>query len=161
MSNLSLRTYFAAAAFAACLPLATYAATATAPASTSAPAVTAVAVPGVNLPDFTTLVDKVGPSVVNIRTTTRVSSSNDLRGLPPGMDDGDMSEFFRRFFGIPMPGTPGSPRGGGGSGGGNGGFDDELPAAQADCPVAVDDPDNAAAGRGRSSHPGAQYDPSR
>ncbi|SOE68484.1 serine protease Do [Burkholderia sp. D7] len=128
MSNLSLRTYFAAAAFAACLPLATYAATATAtaPASTPAPAVAPVApvaVPGVNLPDFTTLVDKVGPSVVNIRTTTRVSSSNDLRGLPPGMDDGDMSEFFRRFFGIPMPGTPGSPRGGGGSGGGSGGGD--------------------------------------
>src|SRR5476649_749253 len=119
MSNLSLRTYFAAAAFAACLPLATFAATATTPAS--APATTPVAVPGVNLPDFTTLVDKVGPSVVNIRTTTRVSSSNDLRGLPPGMDDGDMSEFFRRFFGIPMPGSPGSPRGGGGSGGNGGG----------------------------------------
>ena len=121
MSNLSLRTYFAAAAFAACLPLATYAATATATAPASAPAAAPVAVPGVNLPDFTTLVDKVGPSVVNIRTTTRVSSSSDLRGLPPGMDEGDMSEFFRRFFGIPMPGTPGSPRGGGGSGGGNGG----------------------------------------
>src|SRR5471032_791762 len=127
MSNLSLRTYFAAAAFAACLPLATFAATATAtaPASMPAPAATPVAVPGVNLPDFTTLVDKVGPSVVNIRTTTRVSSSTDLRGLPPGMDDGDMSEFFRRFFGIPMPGTPGSRggggSGGGGSGGGNGG----------------------------------------
>ncbi|WP_158935172.1 DegQ family serine endoprotease [Burkholderia sp. S171] len=119
MSNLSLRTYFAAAAFAACLPLATFAATATTPAST--PAATPVAVPGVNLPDFTTLVDKVGPSVVNIRTTTRVSSSNDLRGLPPGMDDGDMSEFFRRFFGIPMPGTPGSRGGGGGNGGGSGG----------------------------------------
>ncbi|CAN7437320.1 DegQ family serine endoprotease [Caballeronia sp. LjRoot34] len=119
MSNLSLRTYFAAAALAACLPLATFAATAAAPASTPAPAATPVAVPGVNLPDFTTLVDKVGPSVVNIRTTTRVSSSSsDLHGLPPGMDDGDMSEFFRRFFGIPMPGTP---RGGGGSGGGNGG----------------------------------------
>jgi len=123
MSNLSLRTYFAAAAFAACLPLATFAATATAtaPASMPAPAATPVAVPGVNLPDFTTLVDKVGPSVVNIRTTTRVSSSTDLRGLPPGMDDGDMSEFFRRFFGIPMPGSPGSPRGGGGSGGNGGG----------------------------------------
>ena len=123
MSNLSLRTFFAAAALAACLPHATSAATATAPAP--APAVTPVAAPGVNLPDFTTLVDKVGPSVVNIRTTTRVSSSNDLRGLPPGMDEGDMSEFFRRFFGIPMPGspgTPGSPRGGGSGGnGGNGG----------------------------------------
>jgi len=123
MSNLSLRTFFAAAALAACLPLAASAATATATAPAAASAVTPVAAPVVNLPDFTTLVDKVGPSVVNIRTTTRVSSSNDLRGLPPGMDDGDMSEFFRRFFGIPMPGTPGSPRGGGGggSGGGNGG----------------------------------------
>ena len=107
MSNLSLRTLFAAAAFAACLPLVTPVALAATP----------VAVPGVNLPDFTTLVDKVGPSVVNIRTTTHVSSGGDMRGLPPGMDDGDMSEFFRRFFGIPMPGTPGSPgspRGGGG-----------------------------------------------
>jgi len=36
MSNLSLRTYFAAAALAACLPLATFAATAAAPASTPA-----------------------------------------------------------------------------------------------------------------------------
>src|SRR6201747_1786041 len=123
MSNLSLRTYFAAAALAACLPLATYAATVTAaaPASTPAPSATPVAVPGVNLPDFTTLVDKVGPSVVNIRTTTRVSSSNDLRGLPPGMDNGDMSEFFRRFFGIPMPGTPGTPGSPGSPRGGNGG----------------------------------------
>jgi len=121
MSNLSLRTFFAAAALAACLPLAASAATATATAPAAASAVTPVAAPVVNLPDFTTLVDKVGPSVVNIRTTTRVSSSNDLRGLPPGMDDGDMSEFFRRFFGIPMPGTPGSPRGGGNGGGsGNG-----------------------------------------
>src|SRR6266853_6174362 len=102
MSNLSLRTFFAAAALAACLPLATSAATATT-APAAAPAVTPVAAPVVNLPDFTTLIDKVGPSDVNIRTTTRVSSSNDLRGLPPGMDDGDMSEFFRRFFGIPMP----------------------------------------------------------
>jgi len=118
MSNLSLRTLFAAAAFAACLPLVTPVALAATP----------VAVPGVNLPDFTTLVDKVGPSVVNIRTTTHVSSGGDMRGLPPGMDDGDMSEFFRRFFGIPMPGTPGSPgspRGGGGGGGGGGKGGDE------------------------------------
>src|ERR1700759_4893583 len=82
------------------------------------------ALPAANLPDFTDLVDKVGPAVVNIRTTAKVSNSS--RGLPPGMDDGDMSEFFRRFFGIPMPnspqspGAPNSPHGGGG-GGGNGG----------------------------------------
>ncbi|GAB5099436.1 DegQ family serine endoprotease [Caballeronia sp. HLA56] len=106
MSNYSLRKFFAAAALAVCLPFLSQ---------------TAAAVPTVNLPDFTTLVDKVGPSVVNIRTTSRVGSSSDLRGLPPGLDEGDMSEFFRRFFGIPMPGQPGSPRGNGGGGGGQGG----------------------------------------
>jgi serine protease Do len=118
MSNLSLRNLFAAAALAACLPLAV----STAFAATPAAAVPTASAPtaSASLPDFTGLVDKVGPSVVNIRTTTHVSSS-DIRGLPPGMDDGDMSEFFRRFFGIPMPGTPGSPHGGGGGGGGNNG----------------------------------------
>jgi serine protease Do len=104
MSNFSLRKFIAAAALAVCLPFVSQSAS---------------AVPTVNLPDFTTLVDKVGPSVVNIRTTSRVGSSSDLRGLPPGLDEGDMSEFFRRFFGIPMPGQP--PRGGGGGGGGGGG----------------------------------------
>ncbi len=103
MSNFSLRKFIAAAALAVCLPFVSQSAS---------------AVPTVNLPDFTTLVDKVGPSVVNIRTTSRVGSGSDLRGLPPGLDEGDMSEFFRRFFGIPMPGQP--PRGGGG-GGNNGG----------------------------------------
>ncbi|ACC70026.1 DegQ family serine endoprotease [Paraburkholderia phymatum] len=101
MTILSVRKFFAAAVLVACLPLAPH---------------TASAAPAANLPDFTDLVDKVGPAVVNIRTTARVSNST--RGLPPGMDDGDMSEFFRRFFGIPMPnspqspGTPNSPRGG-------------------------------------------------
>jgi len=61
-----------------------------------------------NLPDFTQLVDRVGPAVVNIRTTERVSRNQ--RGLPPGMDD-DMAELFRRFFGVPMPQQPG-PKGG-------------------------------------------------
>jgi serine protease Do len=64
------------------------------------------ALPAANLPDFTDLVDKVGPSVVNIRTTAKVRSNPN--GLPPGMDNGDMSEFFRRFFGIPVPTPPGS-----------------------------------------------------
>jgi serine protease Do len=56
------------------------------------------------LPDFTELVDQVGPSVVNIRTIERVSQ----RGTPE-MDE-EMQEFFRRFFGQPMPGAPRSPR---------------------------------------------------
>ncbi|MEC5405313.1 DegQ family serine endoprotease [Paraburkholderia sp. MPAMCS5] len=110
MTTFSVRTFLAAAVVVACLPFAPH---------------TASAAPAANLPDFTDLVDKVGPAVVNIRTTTRVSSSGTRGGLPPGMDDGDMSEFFRRFFGIPLPQSPqspGSPRGGdnGGSGGGGG-----------------------------------------
>jgi serine protease Do len=58
-----------------------------------------------NLPDFTDLVEKVSPAVVNIRTTERVRSRG---GNSP--DDDEMAEFFRRFFGVPMPGTPGQPR---------------------------------------------------
>ncbi|MGN6668960.1 MAG: DegQ family serine endoprotease [Trinickia sp.] len=98
MTNLSVRKFFAAAAAMACLSFAPHAQS---------------AIPAANLPDFTDLVDKVGPAVVNIRTTTRVSSSAIQRGTPPGMGDGDMSEFFRRFFGIPLPQTPrGDERGG-------------------------------------------------
>ncbi|WP_434660466.1 DegQ family serine endoprotease [Paraburkholderia sp. A3BS-1L] len=111
MTILPLRKFFAAAVVAACLPFAS---------------LTASAAPAANLPDFTDLVDKVGPSVVNIRTTTRVTLSQ--RGLPPGMDNGDMSEFFRRFFGIPVPQGPQggqSPRGG--QGGGQGGGQDSGP----------------------------------
>ncbi|WP_455283147.1 DegQ family serine endoprotease [Cupriavidus necator] len=54
-----------------------------------------------NLPDFTDLVEKASPAVVNIRTTERVRQ----RGSAPG-DDDEMAEFFRRFFGVPMPGAP-------------------------------------------------------
>ncbi|KAF1045810.1 MAG: Periplasmic pH-dependent serine endoprotease DegQ [Xylophilus sp.] len=56
--------------------------------------------PQVRLPDFTDLVDQVGPSVVNIRTTEKVSS----RGGANGMDE-EMQEFFRRF-GLPVPNAP-------------------------------------------------------
>ena len=56
------------------------------------------------LPDFTDLVDAVGPSVVNIRTVEKVR-----QGARPGSQDEQMLEFFRRF-GIPVP--PGAgPRG--------------------------------------------------
>ncbi|MEO8925078.1 MAG: Do family serine endopeptidase [Caldimonas sp.] len=57
------------------------------------------------LPDFTELVEKVGPAVVNIRTTERSRAS---RMAPGGDIDEDMLEFFRRF-GIPMPNRP-NPR---------------------------------------------------
>ncbi|HEX4857018.1 MAG TPA: DegQ family serine endoprotease [Limnobacter sp.] len=62
------------------------------------------------LPDFSDLVDRVGPAVVNIRTTQKVSQNP--QGFP-GMDPNDpFFEFFRRFMppGTPMPGQP--PRGG-------------------------------------------------
>ncbi|WP_017229340.1 Do family serine endopeptidase [Cupriavidus basilensis] len=64
------------------------------------------AAPSYNLPDFADLVEKTGPAVVNIRTTERVRS----RGAP-GADDDEMAEFFRRFFGVPMPGAPTPPGG--------------------------------------------------
>lgn len=53
----------------------------------------------VGLPDFTDLVEKTGPAVVNIRTTEKV------KAIPsaPGNDEQEMQEFFRRYFGIPIP----------------------------------------------------------
>ena len=55
------------------------------------------------LPDFTDLVDQVGPSVVNIRTIEKVAQRG---GNGNGEMDEEMQEFFRRFFGQPSPGTP-------------------------------------------------------
>lgn len=74
------------------------------------------------LPDFTELVEQVGPSVVNIRTSEKIKVQNpfDRGGSADGEDeDGDgatpfgsidprMLEFFRRF-GIPIPNMPGAP----------------------------------------------------
>ena len=55
------------------------------------------------LPDFTELVEQVGPAVVNIRTLEKARASVAGGG---GQTDEDMQEFFRRFFGQPAPGTP-------------------------------------------------------
>lgn len=97
MSIQPVRRFLLAAAMAVFIPLAPQ---------------SAAAASAANLPDFTDLVDKVGPAVVNIRTTSHVQQG--VVGLSPGLGDGDMSEFFRRFFGIPLPqpGKPNSPRGG-------------------------------------------------
>ncbi len=57
------------------------------------------------LPDFTDLVEQVGPSVVNIRTLEKVS----LKTAQGGPGEDDMFEFFRRF-GMPVPNMPGVPR---------------------------------------------------
>jgi serine protease Do len=52
------------------------------------------------LPDFADLVEQVGPAVVNIRTSTKaVTAARGQEGAP----DAEMQEFFRRFFGIPIP----------------------------------------------------------
>lgn len=56
------------------------------------------------LPDFTDLVEQVGPSVVNIRTVERVAQrQQQAQGGSPA--DEDMLEFFKRF-GLPMPNIP-------------------------------------------------------
>jgi serine protease Do len=54
------------------------------------------------LPDFTELVEQVGPSVVNIRTMEKVSS----RGGASSEADEDIQELLRKFFGDRMPGAP-------------------------------------------------------
>ncbi len=59
------------------------------------------------LPDFTGLVETVGPAVVNIRTSEKVKTPAGGRKLDPNIE-----EFFRRF-GIPIPkgGVPGGDDG--------------------------------------------------
>lgn len=68
------------------------------------------------LPDFSDLIDKVGPAVVNIRTTERVTRGQGVPG------EEEMQEFLRRFFGGQIP------RGGRGQGrpGGQGGAEEQV-----------------------------------
>jgi serine protease Do len=76
------------------------------------------------LPDFTALVEKNGPAVVNIATQSRPNGKRDFRGqIPPGQipdipEDSPLYDFLRRFFGEPLPGQPGDfePRSSLGSG---------------------------------------------
>ena len=79
-----------------------------------------------SLPDFTDLVDQVGPAVVNIRTLERTRAGS--RSSADGQMDEEMQEFFRRFFGVPMPNVPRqqrpNPRGDRGD---RGGSDEEQP----------------------------------
>jgi len=69
------------------------------------------------LPDFTNLVDQVGPGVVNIETTIVRGGNRQARGggMGPGQDE--IPEIFRRFFGpefgMPGPGGPGGDPDGG------------------------------------------------
>ncbi|KRG46752.1 peptidase S1 [Stenotrophomonas panacihumi] len=92
-----------------------------APAADTAPIATRSATPApqlvAGLPDFTNLVEQVGPGVVNIDTkVTRADmmrrSDRDGQQMP---DDEQIPEFFRRFFDMPgMPGQGQGPRRGGG-----------------------------------------------
>jgi serine protease Do len=63
---------------------------------------------GVVLPDFADLAERVGPAVVNIRTTERAKQG--AVGQQGGPMDEQMREFFRRF-GIPIPNpSPNGPQ---------------------------------------------------
>jgi serine protease Do len=106
MTSKTGSAFLSALMVASCSVMAAPAALAAAPAT--APAAAApVAMPAVTgLPDFADLADKIGPAVVNIRTTEHV------RNDPSGGGDDEMQEFLRRFFGGQMPAPRGGRRGG-------------------------------------------------
>ena len=54
------------------------------------------------LPDFTQLVEKTSPAVVNIRTTQKIAQNQ----LDPFGEDDPTQELLRRFFGAPNPMQP-------------------------------------------------------
>jgi len=58
------------------------------------------------LPDFTELVEKQGPAVVNISTAQNVRERANMPQMPNLDEDDPFYEFFRRF----MPQNPGQPR---------------------------------------------------
>lgn len=88
----------AAATTAVVLPVAT----ARQSVQSSAPAPTVV-----GLPDFTQLVEQVGPGVVNV--VAEIDPKTPRRAQAQIPDDQDIPEIFRRFFGpgMPFPGQPG------------------------------------------------------
>jgi serine protease Do len=94
------------------------------PANAQTPLATQPAAPApelvVGLPDFTRLVDQVGPAVVNVQAEigSKPQANAQARRDQPmpdddqGEGDDEIPEFFRRFFGpgmSPMPGMPGMP----------------------------------------------------
>jgi serine protease Do len=68
--------------------------TSPAPTATAAPATATAAL---HLPDFTALVEKEGPAVVNISTTQTVRGGGHLQ-IPGLSEDDPFYEFFRRFM---------------------------------------------------------------
>jgi serine protease Do len=104
--NASIRTHARTLALAAATMAAT-AAVVIPVATAQAPAPAAQMVVG--LPDFTNLVEQVGPGVVNIEAIVGAHGSRQRQAQMP--DDDEIPEFFRRFFGPGMPGMPGMPGG--------------------------------------------------
>jgi len=110
--NRPLRSLVLVGAIAASLPVAC---TAQSPGASALPPVPSTAPPAVpmvsGLPDFTNLVQQVGPAVVSI--SAEIAPERPTRGQVPSQEE--MPEFFRRFFGEEFPGGPQSPqpRGGG------------------------------------------------
>jgi serine protease Do len=95
-------------ALSACSPSASTAvppvfAAAAAPAPTAAPPPSAAPVAPLvtGLPDFTGLVERYGPAVVNVKVTERPTRPVRMRGQDPNSDN-PFNDFFRQF-GIPVP----------------------------------------------------------
>ena len=65
----------------------------------------------VGLPDFTQLVEQVGPGVVNVMAEVGGAPAGKRAQAVQVPDDDAMPEFFRRFFGpdMPFPGQPPGP----------------------------------------------------
>jgi len=101
-TRLRLRLLLALATSGAAALVPALPAHAQAAAAPAAPAATAAPVPVLpplvrGLPDFTGLVETVGPAVVNIRTSEKMKAAAAGQKIDPNIE-----EFFRRF-GIPIP----------------------------------------------------------
>lgn len=70
--------------------------------------------PLVALPDFSALVERTTPAVVSIEASADRNAVSGQESRGSSSEEEQMQEFFRRFFGQPMPGQPGpqGPRGG-------------------------------------------------
>ncbi|HEY0662741.1 MAG TPA: Do family serine endopeptidase [Lysobacter sp.] len=107
--NRPLRSLAVLGVLAATLPVACTAQPPADPALTSVSAAPQAAPIVTGLPDFTGLVQHVGPAVVN------VSAESNPRRMAGGQmpDEDEIPEFFRRLLppGMPFPGGPGGPQG--------------------------------------------------
>lgn len=105
--NRPIRSIVLIGAFAALLPAACTAQQSPTTAAAAAQAVTPPSAPPMvtGLPDFTTLVKRVGPAVVNI-SAEMAPPERSGRGQVPD----EFEELLRRF-GMPMPGGPQGPQG--------------------------------------------------